>query len=100
MYIDDCLQGTRRMMDGAIAGPLNLGSSELVSINRLVDLVEEIAGVKLQRRYDLGAPKGVNGRNSDNTRIHEIMGWEPSISLRDGLEKTYAWIYDQITARP
>ena len=96
MYIDDCLVGTRTMMDRLIPGPLNVGSNELVSINRLVDLVEEIAEVKLKRNYNLAAPKGVNGRNSDNTQIREVMGWEPSISLRDGLEKTYRWIYDQM----
>lgn len=98
MYIDDCLKGTLMMMERDVPGPLNIGSNELVTINRLVDLVEEIAGVKLKRRYNLGAPKGVNGRNSDNTLIREIMNWEPSISLHDGLEKTYAWIYDQMTA--
>jgi GDP-D-mannose 3', 5'-epimerase len=98
MYIDDCLKGTRMMMDRVIPGPLNIGSNELVTIDRLVDIVEEIAGVKLQRRYNLKAPKGVNGRNSDNTKIREIMEWEPSISLRDGLEKTYRWIHDQMSA--
>jgi GDP-D-mannose 3',5'-epimerase len=98
MYIDDCLKGTITMMERAIPGPLNVGSNELVTINRLVDLVEEIAGVKLKRNYNLQAPKGVNGRNSDNAKIREIMNWEPSISLRDGLEKTYGWIYDQMTA--
>ena len=97
-YIDDCLKGTRMMMDRVIPGPLNIGSNELVTIDRLVGIVEEIAGVKLLRRYNLKAPKGVNGRNSDNARIREIMGWEPSISLRDGLEKTYRWIYDQMNA--
>jgi GDP-D-mannose 3',5'-epimerase len=95
-YIDDCLYGTLTMMDRQIPGPLNVGSNELVSINGLVDIVEEIADVKLKRRYNLDAPKGVNGRNSDNTRIKEIMNWEPSVALRDGLEKTYRWIYDQI----
>ena len=97
MYIDDCLKGTLLMMEGSIAGPLNVGSNELVTINRLVDIVEEIAGVKLKRVYNLQAPKGVNGRNSDNTKIRELMGWEPSISLRDGLEKTYRWIHDEMT---
>ncbi len=96
MYIDDCLHGTLTMMERAIPGPLNLGSNELVSINQLVDIVENIGGVKLKRRYNLDAPKGVNGRNSDNSHIREIMGWEPSISLRDGLEKTYRWIHDQL----
>jgi len=96
MYIDDCLLGTQRILNSDIIEPLNLGSSELVSINQLVDIVEGIAGVKLNRNYNLGAPKGVNGRNSDNTRIKELMGWEPSTRLRDGLEKTYAWIHEQI----
>jgi GDP-D-mannose 3', 5'-epimerase len=99
MYIDDCIKGTRMMMDREVAGPLNIGSSELVSINRLVDIVEEIGGVRLRRSYNLKAPKGVNGRNSDNTRIQQVLGWQPSICLRDGLEKTYAWIYDEIRGR-
>jgi GDP-D-mannose 3',5'-epimerase len=98
MYIDDCVKGTLMMMDHAIPGPLNIGSSELVTIDRLVDIVEEIADVKLKHRYNLQAPRGVMGRNSDNTKIREVTGWEPSISLRDGLEKTYRWIYDQIRA--
>jgi nucleoside-diphosphate-sugar epimerase len=100
MYIDDCLKGTLMMMDRNIAGPLNVGSSELVTINQLVDIVEGIAGVKLKRRYNLSAPKGVNGRNSDNTRIQQVLGWQPSITLRAGLTKTYAWIHEQMTAKP
>jgi GDP-D-mannose 3',5'-epimerase len=99
MWIDDCVKGTQMIMQGDFADPLNLGSSELVSINRLVDLVEEIAGLRLKRRYNLSAPKGVNGRNSDNTLIHKIFNWEPSTRLRDGLERTYAWIYDQMASR-
>src|SRR5438477_3471168 len=99
MYIDDCIKGTLLMMDNAVPGPLNIGSNELVSINELVDIVEDIAGVKLKRGYDLKAPRGVNGRNSDNTLIRETLGWEPSVPLRAGLEKTYAWIYDQMKAR-
>ena len=99
MYIDDCLYGTQTMMDRSIAGPLNVGSNEMVTINQLVDIVEDIAGIELKRSYNLKAPKGVNGRNSDNTLIKQIMGWEPSISLREGMEKTYAWIYDQMVAR-
>lgn len=98
MYIDDCLHGTQMIMNSDILEPINLGSSELVSINRLVDIVEDIAGVKLKRRYNLSAPKGVNGRNSDNTLIRKYLNWEPSIKLRDGLEKTYAWIHEQIVA--
>jgi nucleoside-diphosphate-sugar epimerase len=97
MYIDDCLYGIERIMDSEILEPINLGSSELVTINRLVDIVEEIAGVSLERRHDLSAPQGVRGRNSDNTLIRARLGWEPSISLRQGLEETYRWIYTQMT---
>ncbi len=96
MWIDDCVKGTQMILEGDYVDPLNLGSSELVSVNQLVDIVEEIGGVKLKRRYNLAAPKGVNGRNSDNTLIHKLFGWEPSTRLRDGLEKTYRWIYDQM----
>jgi nucleoside-diphosphate-sugar epimerase len=98
MYIDDCLKGTQAILNSSILEPINLGSSELVSINQLVDIVEEIAGIKLKRSYNLSAPKGVNGRNSDNTLIQKYLGWEPSVRLRDGMEKTYRWIYDQMTA--
>lgn len=96
MYIDDCITGLELMMNSKVNEPLNLGSSEIVTINQLVDLVEEIADIKLERKYNLNAPKGVNGRNSDNTRILELLGWEPSISLRDGMKKTYNWIHEQI----
>ena len=99
MYIDDCLKGTQMMMARSVPGPLNVGSNEMVTINGLVDIVEEIAGIKLRRSYNLKAPKGVNGRNSDNTLIKELMGWEPSIPLRVGMEETYRWIYDQMQAR-
>lgn len=95
MYIDDCVEGIQKINDSEILEPINLGSSELVSINHLVDIAEEIGGVKLKRTYDLKAPKGVNGRNSDNTLIRHYLNWEPGTRLRDGLEKTYAWIYDQ-----
>ena len=96
MYIDDCVKGTEMIMESEIDEPINLGSSELVTINQLVDIVEDIAGIKLKRTYDLNAPKGVNGRNSDNTLIQEKLGWEPSIRLRDGLERTYRWIEEEI----
>ena len=99
MYIDDCLKGTRDIMGSDIVAPINLGSSELTTINGLVDVVEEIAGVKLTRRYKLDAPKGVNGRNSDNTMIQRELGWEPSIRLRDGLELTYRWIHDEYSRK-
>ena len=99
MYIDDCVKGVRSIMDSQILEPINLGSAEMVSVNQLVDMVEDIAGVKLKRNYDLTAPKGVAGRNSDNTLIKQYLGWEPDIPLRAGLEKTYAWIYDQYVER-
>jgi GDP-D-mannose 3', 5'-epimerase len=98
MYIDDCVSGTLRLMESDVRDPINLGSDELVSINQLVSIVEEIAGVKLKRKYNLGAPKGVRGRNSDNTKIKKELGWTPSIRLRDGMAQTYAWIYDELTA--
>jgi len=99
MYIDDCLKGTQAIMNSDILEPINLGSNELVTINGLVDIVEAIANVKLKRRYDLSAPKGVNGRNSDNELIQKMLNWEPSTPLRTDMEKTYAWIYDQMTKR-
>ena len=98
MYIDDCVKGTELIAESEIDEPINLGSSELVTINQLVDIVEDIAGIKLKRTYDSNAPKGVNGRNSDNTLILEKLGWEPSIRLRDGLERTYRWIEQEIAA--
>jgi GDP-D-mannose 3',5'-epimerase len=98
MYIDDCLKGTQMIANSDVAEPLNLGSSELVTINQLVDIVEDIAGVTLKRHYDLSAPKGVNGRNSDNTLILQRLGWAPETRLRDGMEKTYRWIFDEMVA--
>jgi len=98
MYIDDCTKGVVDIFQSDILEPINLGSSELVSINQLVDIAEDIAGVKLKRNYNLSAPKGVNGRNSDNALIHKYLGWEPSIRLRDGMEKTMAWIEEQMLA--
>ena len=99
MFADDCVKGIRMITDSQILEPINLGSSEAVSINQLVDTVEDIAGIKLKRNYNLEAPKGVNGRNSDNTLIKKYLNWEPDTTLRAGLEKTYAWIYDQYLAR-
>jgi len=96
MYIDDCVQGSQMILKGDSPIPVNLGSSELVSINQLYSIVEEIAGIKCERSYQLDAPQGVRGRNSDNTQIMETYGWEPSITLADGLAKTYAWVYDQV----
>src|SRR6266850_5167086 len=97
MWIDDCVKGTQMILKSDFVEPINLGSSELVSINQLVDMVEEIGGVKLKRNYNLRAPKGVNGRNSDNTLIQKIFNWEPATKLRNGLEPTYRWIYDEMT---
>jgi nucleoside-diphosphate-sugar epimerase len=99
MYIDDCVNGINRITHSDILEPINLGSSELVSINQLVDIAEEIAGIKLNRSYKLDAPRGVAGRNSDNTKIRQYLGWEPDTRLRDGMEKTYRWIWDQFTAK-
>ena len=96
MYIDDCITGMEKIWDSNYTKPLNLGSSEMVSINQLIDIISDIAGITVQREHDLTKPQGVRGRNSDNTLIKEITGWEPSIPLREGLEKTYSWIWDQI----
>ena len=98
MYISDCLKGTLAITASDILEPINLGSSELVTINQLVDIVEKIAGITVKRTYKLDAPKGVNGRNSDNTKIRQYLDWEPGVTLRDGLEQTYRWIYDEIRA--
>jgi GDP-D-mannose 3', 5'-epimerase len=101
MYIDDCVKGIDWIMhcDDLIATPINLGTSELISINNLVSLVEDIAGVKLERHYDLAAPRGVAGRNSDNTFIKQILDWEPDTTLREGMQKTYLWIKQQFADR-
>ena len=99
MYIDDCVHGTQAILESDIPEPINLGSSEVVTINQLVDIAEEIGGVKLKRHYKLDAPKGVNGRNSDNTLTQQHLGWEPSIELREGLRRTYSWIEAQIHAK-
>jgi GDP-D-mannose 3',5'-epimerase len=98
MYIDDCVEGTLRLTGSDITEPINIGSSELVSINGLVDIVESIAGIEVERNHDLTAPQGVRGRNSDNTLIQQLMGWEPSISLKDGLTATYSWVEQQVAA--
>ncbi len=96
MYADDCVQGTQMIMNGPPVEPINLGSAELVSINQLVDIVEDIAGVRLRRRHLLDAPQGVRGRSSDNSLILERYGWEPSTTLRDGLERTFGWILEEL----
>ena len=98
MYIDDCLHGTRALMASNVREPLNIGSDELVTINQLLDIVEVIAGKTVRRRYKLDAPKGVRGRCSDNTLVKQKLGWAPSVRLRDGMEKTYRWILEEMTA--
>ena len=97
MYIDDCLKGIQMIMRGDVVDPINLGSSELVTVNQLVEIVEDIAGIKVKRNHNLSAPQGVNGRNSDNTMIQKAFGWEPNISLRIGMEKTYNWIQSEMS---
>jgi GDP-D-mannose 3',5'-epimerase len=96
MYIDDCIRGTIKIMESDIHIPINLGSSEMVSINQLVTIAEDIASVNLLKTYNLDAPKGVRGRSSDNTLINRLFEWEPNIRLRDGLLKTYNWIEEDM----
>ena len=98
-YIDDCLTGTYLVTGGDDTEPVNVGSSELVTVNELVDIIEGIAGVTLERSYQTEAPQGVRGRNSDNTLVRERYGWEPSVTLAEGLEATYRWVHDQIAAQ-
>ena len=99
MFIEDCVYGTNMLMRSDVTEPLNIGSGQLVTINELVSIVEGIAGLELRRSYNLDAPQGVRGRNSDNTLVKERLGWEPEITLEDGLEKTYAWMHDEMAAR-
>jgi GDP-D-mannose 3',5'-epimerase len=98
-YITDCVHGTKALMASDHTAPVNLGSTQLVTINQLIDIVEEIAGIKVERNYDLSAPQGVRGRNSDNTQLKAALGWEPSVTLQEGMAQTYAWIYDQLSER-
>ena len=96
MYIDDCVEGTLRLMASDVREPVNLGSDRLISINALIDMTEAIAGVTLERRYQLEAPQGVRGRNSDNTLLRSLLGWEPTITLEAGMAATYEWIEEQV----
>ncbi len=98
MFVDDCVYGTRILTSSDVTEPLNIGSAHLVTINELVTIVEQIAGITVRRRYKLDAPQGVRGRNSDNTLSNDRLGWEPRISLEEGLERTYAWMYEQMKA--
>jgi nucleoside-diphosphate-sugar epimerase len=96
LYVDDCVEGIHRIMRSDHHGPLNLGSDELVTINQLVDLVADIGGKRISKRHDLSKPQGVRGRNSDNTRLRQVLGWEPRISLKEGLVPTYRWIESEL----
>ena len=96
MYIDDCITGMDKLMESNFSDPINLGRSEMVSINELIEIISEIAGVEVQKNHDLSAPQGVRGRNSDNTLINEKLGWEPEVDLKTGLAKTYQWIEEQL----
>lgn len=98
MYVDDCVHGSRMLMDSDVTDPINIGSAELVTINGLLDIIADIAGITVERKHNLDAPQGVRGRNSDNDLINELLDWEPSTSLREGLEVTYGWVYDQVKA--
>lgn len=95
-YIDDCVEGIYRLMRSDHREPINLGQDRMISINQLVDMVAAIAGKKISKRYDLTKPQGVRGRNSDNTRLRQVLGWEPAISLEDGLTRTYQWIAGEL----
>jgi GDP-D-mannose 3', 5'-epimerase len=99
MRVDDCVRGILLILEGDIAQPCNFGSAELVSVNQLVDVIEETAGVRLKRRYNLTAPAGVRRRTSDSARPREAFGWEPSITLQAGLARTCRWVSDQVSAR-
>lgn len=99
MYVDDCVKGIDLIMHSSIREPINLGTSELVTINQLVSLIEEIAKIKLKRKYNLNAPKGVRGRSSDNFLIKKYLNWEPLISLEDGLKKNYQWIEQKMAEK-
>jgi nucleoside-diphosphate-sugar epimerase len=95
-YVDDCVEGIHRLMRSDFPGPLNLGQDRLISVDELVDIVADLAGKRLRKRYDLSKPQGVRGRNSDNTRLREVLGWEPRVSLEKGLEHTYHWIQSRL----
>lgn len=97
-YIDDCIEGTIKLMESDIREPLNIGSDQMVSINQMAEILEEIAAIKLEKDYDLSAPKGVRGRNSDNTKVKQLLKWSPTISLERGLKETYEWIFDQASS--
>jgi GDP-D-mannose 3', 5'-epimerase len=96
MYIDDCVEGIYRIMRSDYPHPLNLGTDELVTVNQLVDSVAEVAGKHIIKQHDLSKPQGVRGRNSDNTKLRQVLGWEPQMPLREGLVPTYGWIESEL----
>jgi len=96
MYIDDCVEGIHRLLESDYPHPLNIGSEELVTVDQLVDLVAEIAGKRIGKRHDTSRPQGVRGRNSDNSRLRGVLGWEPRIRLNEGLVPTYRWIESEL----
>ncbi|MDB4907214.1 MAG: NAD-dependent epimerase/dehydratase [Gemmatimonadetes bacterium] len=99
-YIDDCVEGIYRLMRSDFREPLNLGQDRMISINELVDMVSSVAGKTVKREHNLNAPQGVRGRNSDNTRLRQVLGWEPEVTLEDGLARTYEWIRSQMASHP
>jgi nucleoside-diphosphate-sugar epimerase len=98
MYVDDCIEGIYRIMRSDYSGPLNLGTDELVTVDELVDIISEIAGKSLTKRHDVSKPQGVRGRNSDNSRLRTVLGWEPKTPLRQGLAPTYRWIEERVAS--
>src|SRR5204862_6037845 len=98
-YIDDCVEGIYRLMKSDHRDPINLGQDRMISINELVAMVSGIAGKTITKRYDLTKPQGVRGRNSDNTRLRQVLNWEPAVSLEDGLARTYHWISGELATR-
>ena len=96
LYIDDCLDGTLKLFNGDQREVFNIGSEEQVSINQMIEIIEEIANYKVSRNYQLDKPKGVRGRSSDNTLVEKKLGWKPKLTLKQGLEKTYQWIENKI----
>jgi len=99
LYVDDCVEGIHRLMLSDHREPLNIGSDRLVTVNELIDLIARVAGKTIRKRHDLTKPQGVRGRNSDNTRLRQVLGWEPRVSLEDGIARTYAWIEAQVRRR-
>ena len=96
LYIDDCIDGTLKLFNSDFRAPLNIGSDEQVSINQLIDIAEKISGIKVKKNYQLDKPKGVRGRSSNNDKLKEVLQWNYSVKLQDGIKKTYSWTYDKM----